>query len=240
MTFATLALAALAGVLSVLSPCVLPLLPIVFGAAAAEHPWAPAALAFGVAVSFTVLGLFVSTIGYAIGLDADLFRIMAAVVLLTIGVVLMVKPLQVRLAAAGSPVSTYVEDLFGDFSTRGWSGQFLLGVMLGAVWVPCVGPTLGAASLLAAGGESIAQVALTMALYGLGAAVPLLLMGLLSREAMTRWRGRLLGAGSGGKAVLGLLLASVALLILTGLDKTVETALVEASPEWLTHLTTRY
>ena len=59
MTFATLALAALAGVLSVLSPCVLPLLPIVFCAAAAEHRWAPAALAIGVAVSFTVLGLFI-------------------------------------------------------------------------------------------------------------------------------------------------------------------------------------
>lgn len=240
MTLGALALAALAGMLSVLSPCVLPLLPIVLGAAAAEHRWAPAALAVGVALSFTVLGLFVSTIGYAVGLDAALFRTIAAVLLLTIGIVLLAEPLQVRLAAAGSPLGNYVQDTFGEFSTRGWRGQFLLGVMLGAVWAPCVGPTLGAASVLAARGESLGQVGLTMAVFGIGAAVPLLIMGLLSREAMMRWRSRLMGAGSGGKAVLGILLVAVALLILSGLDKTIERALVEASPEWLTHLTTRY
>lgn len=237
---ATLALAALAGVLSVLSPCVLPLLPIVLGAAAAEHRWAPAALAIGVAVSFSVLGLFLSTIGYAVGLDAGLFRLIAAAVLLAVGLVLLVEPLQVRLAAAGSPIGNYVEEVVGEFSTKGWRGQFLLGLMLGAIWAPCVGPTLGAASVLAARGENLGQVALTMALFGLGAALPLLLLGVLSREAMLRWRGRLLGVGSGGKTLLGILLVVVALLILSGLDKSLEAALVEASPAWLTELTTRF
>lgn len=240
MTLGTLTLAALAGVLSVLSPCVLPLLPIVLGSAAAEHRWAPAALALGVALSFTVLGLFVSTIGFAIGLDAELFRMVAAVLLITVGVVLMAQPLQVRLATAGSPIGNTIEEVFGQFSTHGTRGQFMLGLLLGAVWAPCVGPTLGAASVLAAQGESLGQVALTMAAFGIGAALPLLVMGMASREAMMRWRGRLLGAGSGGKAVLGILLAFVGVLILTGLDKTIEAALVEASPAWLTSLTTRY
>lgn len=236
----TLALATLAGALSVLSPCVLPLLPIVLGAAAAEHRWAPAALALGVALSFTVLGLFVSTVGFAIGLDAGLFRVIAAALLLTVGLVLIVEPLQVRLAAAGSPFGNTIEETFGHFSARGVRGQFLLGLLLGAVWAPCVGPTLGAASLLAARGESLGQVGLTMAAFGIGAALPLLLLGLLSREAMMRWRGRMMGAGSGGKAVLGFLLIGVGILILTGLDKTIEAALVAASPAWLTDLTTRY
>lgn len=237
---ATLTLAALAGILSVLSPCVLPLLPIVLGAAAAEHRWAPVALAVGVAVSFSVLGLFLSTIGYAVGLDAGLFRLIAAAALLTVGVVLLVEPLQAHLAAAGSPIGNVVEEVVGEFSTKGWRGQFLLGLMLGAVWAPCVGPTLGAASVLAARGESLGQVSLTMAVFGLGAALPLLLLGVLSREAMLRWRGRLLGVGSGGKTVLGVLLVAVALLILSGLDKSLEAALVEASPAWLTELTTRF
>jgi hypothetical protein len=57
---------------------------------------------------------------------------------------------------------------------------------------------------------------------------------------MMRWRGRLMGAGSGGKAVLGILLIGVGILILTGFDKTIEAALVAASPAWLTDLTTRY
>lgn len=240
MTFGALTLAGLAGVLSVLSPCVLPLLPIVLGAAAAEHRWAPVALAAGVAISFTVLGLFVSTVGFAIGLDAALFRVVAAVLLLTVGIVLLVKPLQVRLATAGSPVGNLIEETFGNFSTQGVGGQFMLGLLLGAVWAPCVGPTLGAASVLAAQGENLGQVAATMALFGLGAALPLLLMGLVSREAMARWRGRLLDAGSAGKSVLGVLLVAVGLLILTGLDKSIEAALVAASPDWLTALTTRY
>jgi cytochrome c-type biogenesis protein len=240
MTGGALTLAAIAGILSVLSPCVLPLLPIVLGAAAAEHRWAPAALAFGVAISFTVLGLFVATIGFALGLDADFFRSIAAVLLLAIGLVLVVQPLQVRLAAAGSPLGNTIEETFGRFSTHGVEGQFLLGLLLGAVWAPCVGPTLGAASVLAARGENLSEVAATMAVFGIGAALPLLLMGLVSREAMIRWRSRLLQASSGGKAVLGGLLIFVALLILTGLDKSIEAALVAASPAWLTDLTTRY
>lgn len=235
-----LALAALAGLLSVLSPCVLPLLPIVFGAAAAEHRWAPAALGAGVAVSFTVLGLFVSTVGFAVGLDAGFFRMVAAMLLLAVGIVLLVQPLQVRIAAAGSPIGNYVEEAFGQFSTRGADGQFVLGLLLGAVWAPCVGPTLGAASLLAARGENLGQVTLTMVAFGLGAALPLLILGMLSREAMMRWRSRLLEAGSSGKTVLGILLVAVGLLIITGLDKTIEAALVAASPAWLTDLTTRY
>jgi cytochrome c biogenesis protein CcdA len=240
MSLATLALAALAGALSVLSPCVLPLLPIVLGAAAAEHRWAPAALALGVSLSFTVLGLFISTIGYAVGLDAELFRMVAAALLVTVGIVLIVEPLQVRLAAAGGPLGNAVQETFGQVSTQGASGQFMLGLLLGAVWAPCVGPTLGAASVLAARGENLGQVTLTMAVFGVGAALPLLVMGLASREAMMRWRGRLLEAGSGGKAVLGILLIGVGLMILTGLDKSVEAALVAASPAWLTGLTTRY
>jgi cytochrome c biogenesis protein CcdA len=240
MDLGSLALAALAGILSTLSPCVLPLLPIVLGAAAAEHRLAPAALAAGVALSFTVLGLFVSTIGFAISLDGAWFRSVAAVLLIAVGAVLAISPLQTRLAAAGGPLSASIEERFGRFSTQGASGQFLLGLLLGAVWAPCVGPTLGAASVLAANGESLGQVALTMSVFGIGAALPLLVMGLASREAMMRWRVRLLEAGSGGKLVLGALLALVGLMILTGLDKTVEAWLVEASPAWLTKLTTRY
>jgi len=113
-------------------------------------------------------------------------------------------------------VSGWAESSFGGFDPRGLRGQFALGLLLGAVWSPCVGPTLGAASLLAAQGKDLFGVTLTMLAFGLGAALPLLLLGLLSRETMMRWRGRLLGAGKGGKMVLGTLLLIVGVLILTG------------------------
>lgn len=240
MDLGSLALAFLAGVLSVLSPCVLPLLPIVIGAAAAEHRLGPAALAAGVAISFTALGLFVATVGFAIGLDADWFRAAAAILLIGLGAVLLLPNLQMRLAAAGGPVSNAIEERFGRFTTSGVSGQFALGLLLGAVWAPCVGPTLGAASVLAARGENLGAVALTMALFGIGASIPLLLLGLLSREAMQRWRAQLMEAGSGAKAALGILLVAIGAMILTGLDKALEAWLVEVSPAWLTSLTTRF
>ena len=69
-----IALALIAGVLSTLSPCVLPLLPILLGAATGEHRYGPVALAGGLALSFVVIGLFVATIGFAIGLDQEIFR----------------------------------------------------------------------------------------------------------------------------------------------------------------------
>ena len=67
----TLVFAFLAGILSVLSPCVMPLLPLVLGAAASEHRYGPAALAAGLCFSFVALGLFLATIGFALGLDGE-------------------------------------------------------------------------------------------------------------------------------------------------------------------------
>ena len=113
-----------------------------------------------------------------------------------------------------------------------------MGALLGAVWAPCVGPTLGAASLMAARGENLGQVALTMLAFGVGAGLPLTALGLASRETMLRWRGRLAAAGSGGRRALGLVFAATGLLILSGADKAAEAWLVEISPPWLTALTT--
>ena len=236
----TLGLAFLAGILSILSPCVLPLLPIVLGTAQAEHRLGPVALAASLAVSFTAIGLFVATIGFAIGLDTEVFRLLAAVLLITVGVVLLVPSLQAQVAVAAGPVGNWVDDRFGGFNATSLWGQFGLGLLLGAVWVPCVGPTLGAASILAAKGEHLGQVALTMLAFGVGAALPLMVLGFASREAMQRWRGRLAEAGKGGKMLLGALLVAVGLLVATGADKKLEAFLVEASPQWLTNLTTRY
>jgi cytochrome c-type biogenesis protein len=203
---AAFALAFLAGVLSTLSPCVLPLLPIVLGAAGSEHRLGPAALAAGLTLSFAAIGLFVAALGFAIGLDAGAFQIAAAVLMIAIGMVLIVPGFQARLALAGGPAAGWVERRFGGFSAGGLHGQFAVGLLLGAVWSPCVGPTLGAASVLAAQKQDLARVAATMLLFGLGASVPLLLLGVLSREVLRRARERLLATGRAAKTALGVLL----------------------------------
>lgn len=230
----------LAGVLSLLSPCVLPLVPMVLAGAVGEHRFGPVALAGGLALSFTAIGMFIALFGFALGLDAGVFRASAAMLMIAIGAVLLLPAVQVRFAAAAGPAANWTEQRFGGFSTAGLGGQFGVGLLLGAVWAPCVGPTLGAASLLAARGENLAAVSLTMLAFGVGAALPLLLLGFASRETIMRWRGRMMSGGKLGKAVMGGLLVIVGASILSGLDKKIETALTQAAPEWLVDLTTRF
>jgi cytochrome c-type biogenesis protein len=240
MTMGSLVLAFVAGVLSILSPCVLPILPIVLGAASSAERLGSVALAAGLALSFTTIGLFAATIGYSIGLSADAFRYVAAALVITVGIVLMLPRLQVQLAAASGPIANWTDQRFGSRNGSGLSGQFGVGVLLGAVWNPCVGPTLGAASLLAAQGQNLPQVAVTMFAFGIGAALPLLLLGLLSREAMASWRKGLMSASQLAKAGLGILFIAIGALVITGFDKSIETVLVAASPQWLADLTTRF
>ena len=240
MTFATLGLALMAGLLSTLSPCVLPILPIVIGTAASQHRYGPAALAGGLAISFVTIGLFVATIGFAIGLDGAVFRKFSALLLIGIGVVLLSSYLQQAVAGAASPLANWVSERFGGGSGEGLWGQAGVGLLLGAVWSPCVGPTLGAASVLASQGQDLGQVALTMAVFGIGAALPLLLLGMLSREAMLKMRGSMMSAGATAKTALGVVLLAIGLLVLSGYDKSAEAALVDVMPDWLTQLTTRY
>jgi cytochrome c biogenesis protein CcdA len=236
----TLALAFVAGLLSILSPCVLPLVPIVLGAAVAAHAFGAFALAAGLAISFTLLGLLLALVGFGLGIDAGIFRTAAAAIMIALGAVLLVPAWQARLAAAGRPVAGWADQRLGGFASSGFAGQFAIGLLLGAVWSPCVGPTLGAASLLAAQGRDLPQVAFTMAVFGIGAAVPLVLLGLLSRATLMRARSSLMSAGRLGKGLLGAAFILIGVAIVSGTDKRLEAALVEASPQWLTDLTTSF
>ena len=240
MDYANIPLALFAGLFSILSPCVLPLVPIVLGSAVSEHRLGPLALAAGLATSFTAIGLFVATIGYSIGLDGEFFKIAGAVLLVAAGIALMLPRAQIQLALAAAPLGNWTERRFGNASAAGLRGQFGVGLLLGAVWSPCVGPTLGAASVLAAQGRSLGLVALTMLSFGLGSAIPLIALGLVSREAMMRWRHRLLSAGNNGKMALGGVLIISGLLILFDLDHELETWFVRIAPSFLLDLSGRY
>jgi cytochrome c-type biogenesis protein len=164
----------------------------------------------------------------------------AAVLLIGFGVVLLVPALQTHFARAASGLGASGDGVLARLSGTGWAGQFAVGLVLGLVWSPCVGPTLGAATTLAAQGSHLGQIALLMLLFGLGAGTPLLVIGTLSREVMVRTRGTLVAAGQRGKWLLGVVLVVMGLLILTGRDKGFEAWVLDHSPQWLTDLTTRY
>jgi cytochrome c biogenesis protein CcdA len=226
-----------AGALSVLSPCVLPLLPIVVASALQRHRHGPLALATGFVLASAAIGLFFASLGFRLGVDRDTARGVAAVMMAGAGLTLLLPPLQRAFAAAAAPLAGRASA----FATRlpaGLGGQLLLGVLLGAVWTPCTGPTLAAAIAVAARSESLARAGAVMLVFGAGAVVPVLALAYGSRHALRGHGRRLAHVASAGKAILGLLLLIVGVLALTGIDKRIEAWMVEHMPNWVIDLTT--
>ena len=242
MTFgpATYGLGLLAGALSTLSPCVLPLVPVLIASAVNAHRWGALALGAGLASSFAVIGIFLATAGASLGLDPDTFRFVGAVILAVFGLILLMPRLQTAFAAVTGSLSNSGNQWLARVGVDGLAGQFIVGLLLGVVWSPCVGPTLGAATTLASQGRDLAEIALLMLICGVGAAAPLILLGSLSRASLTQMRGRLLRTGKLGRQLLGLVMLGVGALIAAGLDKSLESWVLDRAPHWLTAVTTRY
>ena len=235
---ATYGLGLAAGALSILSPCVLPLVPVLVGAAVNAHRRGPWALGLGIALSFTVVGVALAAAGAAV--DPGVLRTAGGIVLAAFGAILLIPALSNLFARAAGALGNSGHRLLARITLDGLPGQFLVGALLGLVWSPCVGPTLGAATTLASQGKDLGQISLLMLLFGIGAAAPLILLGSFSRAGLARLRGRLLLAGRYGKQLFGLVMLCLGVLIATGTDRTLEAWILDRSPAWLTALTTRY
>jgi len=227
-----------AGAVSTLSPCVLPLMPIIIGSALSAHRFGVIALAVGLTLSFTTIGILIASVGLAGGFDQSTLRQIGAVILLAFGALLLSSSAQAKFAAQTAGLSAAGGNILNRITPTGLGGQLAVGLMLGIVWTPCVGPTLGAAVTLASQGSNLSQVSLVMFLFGLGAALPLVVLGLVSRQAFTRWRGKLLDTGKRGKQVLGGIMLLLGTLILTGADKIFERWITQNAPDWWIQLTT--
>jgi cytochrome c-type biogenesis protein len=228
-----------AGTLSVLSPCVLPLLPIVVTSALQRHRYGPLALAAGLVLMSTATGLVFASLGFATAFDRDLARTGAASLMLLVGLVLLVPPLQeIAARAAGSLVrgaGTLTEQ-----RSPGLGGQFVLGLLLGAVWLPCTGPTLAAAVTLAARSQDLVRATAVMLFFGMGAVVPVLAVAYGSRHWLAAREASLARVSAIGRPLMGMLLLLVGLLTLSGIDKAIEAWLVDRMPDWLVDLVTRF
>jgi cytochrome c biogenesis protein CcdA len=227
-----------AGALTILSPCVLPLVPVVLGSAAQEHRFGPVALAAGLIVGFTAVGLSLAIFGSQLGIDAEQVRVSGALILSAAGAFLLVPGLQERVAQAASPLVGWAGDRQQRFIDKGLAGQAMIGLLLGLVWSPCVGPTLGAAVAVAAQGAQLSAVAATMTAFAAGIACVLLVLAMLGRAYLTRVRSGIAKKAQRAKYLLGAMLFLVGGLILTGLDRMIEAAFVAAAPDWLVSLTT--
>jgi len=227
-----------AGALSVLSPCVLPLLPIVVASALQHHRHGPLALAAGLVLTSAATGLVFASLGFTLGVDRATARTAAAILMLTAGVVLLVPRLAAAFSALAMPLATRADRLAARLPA-GLGGQFAPGALLGVVWPPCTGPTLAAAVTLAAHSENLVRAATVMLGFEVGAVVPVLALAYGSRRAVLGHRARLATLAAVGRPLIAVVLLSVGALALTGGDQVVEAWKVERMPEWLLDLTTR-
>jgi cytochrome c biogenesis protein CcdA len=227
-----------AGLLTTLNPCVLPILPIVVATAFSGGRFGPLALVLGMVSGFVGLGLAVAASGSLFGIPPELIRNAAALLFVAAGLIILVKPLQDRLATTLQPLADRASGLSGHAGT-GAGGQYLIGLLLGLVWTPCTGPSLGAAVSLAAQAGSLGEAALRMAVFGLGAGALPLLFAYGSRAALAGRRGTLMTVAEGAKPVAGVVFVALGLIVLLGFDKPLEAALTRLMPDWLVDFTTQ-
>ncbi len=162
------------GLVTILAPCIWPLLPIILSSSIAHKgKLRPLGITSGILLSFSIFTLCISFFVNALHLDPNIIRIAAVIILVLLGIMMIVPAL-----------SRYIEGLASRLSGRfgggvqsgtGFSGGFILGLSLGIIWSPCAGPILAAIATLAALGKVTSLVILITVSYVIGVGIPLLL-----------------------------------------------------------------
>lgn len=238
-----LGIAIAAGGLTTLNPCVFPILPLVVGASLQEHRVAPVVMGIGMVFAFAMLGLATGLLAESIGFDSDLIRNISAVLMVMFGLTMAIPQTKDLFSRIISPVANHASALSDSLDRR--SSQLVLpralmmGMLLGFVWTPCSGPLLGSTLSLAASGGA-ASAALTLALFGLGAAIPLISVGYLSRSSLGRVREWVILHGARAQQIMGVLLALVGLMVIFRFDKALEASIIPLLPDSWTRFTTRF
>jgi cytochrome c biogenesis protein CcdA/thiol-disulfide isomerase/thioredoxin len=202
-----------AGIITAVSPCVLPVLPVVLAGGAAGGRRRPYAIVAGLVLSFTVFTLSASALLSALGLPQDTLRDIAIALLFVVAATLLVPRFGMVIEA---PLTRLSRRPSGDLG-----GGFLLGVTLGLVFVPCAGPVLATVSVLAAEHKIGLRLILLTLFYAAGAGVVLLLVAMGGQRVSRRLR----TTRAWWRPALGVVMAGAALAIAFNLDQTLQTDL---------------
>lgn len=229
-----------AGMLTALSPCVLPLLPMVVGGAMQRHRAAPLLMGLGMTTAFAVAGWIIGALGPALGLDAEWVHRAAAFSLILFGLALWIEPLANLVSRLAQPLAYSADRLAATVGHQSPAAALFFGGLLGLAWSPCAGPMLVSSVALVASGRDAGLGALLLGLFGLGAATPLVLAAYASRAGFARLRGWAQGHSAGLKHGFGLLAMVSGIFLATGIDKLIATQMIALLPDGWLELITRY
>lgn len=211
------------GVLTVLSPCVLPVLPVLLSGTVGGRG-RPPGIILGFVGSFVLLTLFLAGVVSALGVGPDVVRWGAVALLFAFGLTLAVPALQTRFEVAMARALPQRRGTDKD----GFLGGVLVGATLGVVWTPCVGPVLASVTTLALSNQVTAFAAAVTLAYALGVAVPML--GVMWGGRKLLHRPALLGRLGAIQQTFGVVLVLFAAGMVFGVDRRAQTLLVDAVP----------
>jgi cytochrome c biogenesis protein CcdA len=226
----------LAGLLTLLNPCVLPILPIILVSALRQDRLGPVALAAGMSLTFVVLGVGVAALGPAFGIDDLIVSRTAALVMVLFGLILLVPRFNAAFAGGASLVSAQAGSKLDSLDQSGLAGQFIAGLLLGAVWSPCIGPTIGGAISLASQGQHLVWATAIMASFALGVSTIILALAYGAREAIVKRQAALRGLAERARPIMGVALVTIGLAIFFGLHHRIDAWLLNILPAWFQDL----
>lgn len=229
-----------AGLLTSLSPCVLPLLPLVVGGAMHDHPAAPLLMGLGMTTAFATGGWIVGALGPALGLDPEIVHRIAAYSLIVFGLVLWFDSLANTVSRLVQPLADSANRMASAVGHKSSWASFFFGGLLGLAWTPCAGPMLVSSLALVAAGSNPWLGALLLGLFGLGAATPLVAAAYASRAGYNRMRHWVQGHTAWLKHGFGLIAVASGIFLVTGLDKAIATAVIERLPDTWLRMITQY
>lgn len=230
----------LAGLLTLINPCVLPILPIVLASSTHGHRHGPAALALGMSVAFVTLGLFVLVLGSRVGINETTMVTIGAWAMIGFGLILLVPGLSARFATATAGLSGSASMRMDALEPASLRSQFVGGTLLGAVWSPCVGPTLGGAISLASQGQSLSWAAAIMVSFAMGISSVILALGYGTREAIRSRRDAMQRLATRARPIMGAVFLLVGLMIVTRTHHVIESFLLDILPGWLIDLSVTF
>ncbi len=224
----------LAGVITILSPCIFPVLPIILASSAngsKRHAWG---VVGGFILSFTFFTLFLSALVRATGVSPDFVRHVAVFVIAGFGFVLLVPRLQLAFEGIASRMASWAGG--SKKVDSGLWGGILVGLSLGLIWTPCVGPILASVIALALTGSVSGEAFFITLAYALGTAIPMLLILLGGRQIFVKVPSLARNLGTIQKA-FAVLMVLTAVGLFFNLDRQFQTYFLEKFPAYGAGLT---
>jgi cytochrome c-type biogenesis protein len=222
-----------AGLLSLLAPCVLPLIPIIFGSSMQSSKFGPIANALGLTFSFTLIGVLSSL--FSSVFDIDTIQKVGAIILIFVGVIFLVPSLKDKITIRLNFVGSMGSNLQGKIKGSGLISEFLMGSVLGMIWGPCSGPTLAFAFGIATQTDQLFHATMIFFFFGLGAGVGLISLGLLLRR-FSKLTGKLMKHIKLMNGLTGIASISIGAIILFEKLGGIEEMIIQYFPDWLIQL----